>query len=247
MRLIIKQKVFSWTDRFRVWDEDGHDRYYVEGEFFSFGKRLHITNPDGQEVALVQQKIFSFLPRFFVWVDGVQVAEIVKEFTFLHQRYTIDGLGWEIEGDFFAHDYTIFQKGLDIITIHKEWLTWGDCYVLDIADSQDTVTALAVVLAIDEEAGQVVGFVNALSDGVLSAFIPLLEVLPEYQGRSVGSELVQRMLAQLSDLYAVDLLCDAEVQPFYARLGMSAGQGMMLRRYDRQSGASPNQATFGPT
>ena len=105
----------------------------------------------------------------------------------------------------------------------------------------------AVVLAIDEEAGQVVGFVNALSDGVLSAFIPLLEVLPEYQGRSVGSELVQRLMAQLSDLYAVDLLCDAEVQPFYARLGMSAGQGMMLRRYDRQSGASPNQATFGPT
>jgi len=149
MQLIMKQKAFSWIDRFRVWDGDGHDRYYVEGEFFSFGKRLHITNPDGQEVALVHQKIFSFLPRFFVWADGVQVAEIVKEFTFLHQRYTIDGLGWEVEGDFFAHDYTIFQKGLEIVTIHREWLTWGDCYILDIADSQDTVTALAVVLAID--------------------------------------------------------------------------------------------------
>lgn len=149
MRLIIKQKVFSWTDRFRVWDEDDRDRYYVEGEFFSFGKRLHITDPDGREVALVQQKVFSFLPRFFVWVDGVQVAEIVKEFTFLHPRYTIDGLGWDIEGDFFAHDYTISRDGQAIVTIHKEWLTWGDCYVLDIADPQDTVTALAVVLAID--------------------------------------------------------------------------------------------------
>ena len=149
MRLIIKQKVFSWTDRFRVWDEDDHDRYYVEGELFSFGKKLHIMDSDGREVAFVQQKVFSFLPRFFVWVDDVQVAEIVKEFTFFHSRYTIGGLGWDVEGDFFEHDYSISHEGREIVTIHKEWLTWGDCYALDIADPKDAVTALAVVLAID--------------------------------------------------------------------------------------------------
>mgnify|MGYP001174193873 CR=1 FL=1 len=94
----------------------------------------------------------------------------------------------------------------------------------------------AVALAMDEETGRVVGFVNALSDSLLSAFIPLLEVLPDYQGRGIGSELVRRLLAQLGDLYAVDVMCDADVQPFYARLGMQPAQGMMLRRYDRQSG-----------
>lgn len=97
----------------------------------------------------------------------------------------------------------------------------------------------AVVLAIDEEAGRVIGFINALSDGVLSAFIPLLEVLPAYQGCGIGSELVQRMLAQLGDLYGVDVICDAGVQPFYARLGMQPAQGMILRRYERQSGGRP--------
>ncbi len=94
----------------------------------------------------------------------------------------------------------------------------------------------AVVLAVDEETGQVVGFINALSDGVLCAFIPLLEVLPAYQGRGIGQELVRRLLAQLGDLYAVDLMCDADMQPFYARLGLQPAQGMMLRRYDRQGG-----------
>lgn len=104
----------------------------------------------------------------------------------------------------------------------------------------------AVVLATDDETGRVVGFINALSDGVLNAFIPLLEVLPAYQGRGIGSELVQRMLAQLGGLYAVDLMCDTDVQPFYARLGMIAGYGMMLRRYDRQAGnvAAPGPADF---
>ena len=34
----------------------------------------------------------------------------------------------------------------------------------------------------------------------------------------------------------VDLLCDAELQGFYARLGMRPASGMMLRNYERQSG-----------
>ena len=67
-----------------------------------------------------------------------------------------------------------------------------------------------------------VGFVTAISDGVLSAYVPLLEVLPDYQGRGIGSELICRMLARLNDLYMVDLVCDAELVPFYERLGLEA-------------------------
>jgi ribosomal protein S18 acetylase RimI-like enzyme len=42
-----------------------------------------------------------------------------------------------------------------------------------------------VVLAVDDESGQVVGFITALSDGVLSAQISFLEVLPAWQGRGI--------------------------------------------------------------
>ena len=87
-----------------------------------------------------------------------------------------------------------------------------------------------VVLARDGE--RVVGFVTAISDGVLSAYIPLLEVLPEYQGRGIGTELVRRLLAEVGDLYMVDLVCDADVVPFYERLGLErwdAGMGVRNR------------------
>ncbi|MCY4114103.1 MAG: GNAT family N-acetyltransferase [Chloroflexi bacterium] len=90
-----------------------------------------------------------------------------------------------------------------------------------------------VVVAIDEESDQVVGFVTAISDGVLSAYISLLEVLPEYQGRGIGSELMRRLLEQLKDLYMVDTLCDVDVQAYYARFGMKRATGMRIRRYDR--------------
>ncbi|OWA34949.1 GNAT family N-acetyltransferase [Saccharibacillus sp. O16] len=93
-----------------------------------------------------------------------------------------------------------------------------------------------VVLAVDERSRQVVGFINALSDGVLSAYIPLLEVVPTYQGNGIGQELVRRMLEILQGHYMVDLLCDAELEGFYDKIGMRPAGGMMLRNYKNQSG-----------
>ena len=149
MKLYIKEKVFSWGDRFTVKDIDGNDKYIVEGEVFSWGKKLHVYDMAGMEVAFIKQEVWSFLPRYYVFCGEEQVAEIRKEFTFLFPRYTIDGLGWEIEGSFMAHDYEITKNGRSIVYISKEWMTWGDSYELDIADPDDEIVALAVVLTID--------------------------------------------------------------------------------------------------
>jgi ribosomal protein S18 acetylase RimI-like enzyme len=87
-----------------------------------------------------------------------------------------------------------------------------------------------VVLAREGEGGRVIGFVTAISDGVLSAYIPLLEVLPDRQGRGIGSGLIRRLLAKLGDLYMIDLQCDEELDPFYRRLGFqSFGRAMGIR------------------
>ncbi len=87
-----------------------------------------------------------------------------------------------------------------------------------------------VVLARDAAADRVVGYITALTDGVLSGFIPLLEVLPDYQGQGIGRELMVRMLERLVHLPNVDLLCDPDVVPFYERFGMKGAKGMVLRR-----------------
>jgi ribosomal protein S18 acetylase RimI-like enzyme len=87
-----------------------------------------------------------------------------------------------------------------------------------------------VQLAIDEASGQVVGFVAALTDGVQGAFITLLEVLPAYQGRGIGQALMEQMLEQLSHIQTIELMCDADLIPFYERFGMKPASGMVLRR-----------------
>lgn len=149
MKLYIRQKVFSWVDKFTVRDEYGTDMFFVEGEFLSWGKKLHLSDAEGRGAAFIKEKVWSFLPRFFVYRGDTEVAEIVKEFTFFKPRYRIEGLGWEVNGSFWEHDYDITDGSRTVVTIHKQWMTWGDCYELDIAGGQDVVTALAVVLAID--------------------------------------------------------------------------------------------------
>lgn len=93
-----------------------------------------------------------------------------------------------------------------------------------------------VILALDEDANAVVGFITAVTDGVLTAFIPLLEVLAAYRGQGIGQQLTRRLLARLADYYAVDLLCDPALQPFYWALDMQPATGMCVRRYAFQSG-----------
>ena len=149
MKLYIKEKVFSWGDKFTVKDEPGYDKYVVEGEVFTWGKKLHIYDMTGREVAFIKQEVWSFLPRYYVFCGGQQVAEIKKEFTFLFPKYSIEGLGWEIDGSFLAHEYEITQRGRSIVTISKEWMTWGDSYELNIANPADEILALAVVITID--------------------------------------------------------------------------------------------------
>ena len=123
MKLYIKQKIFSIGDKFTVYDQAGNDRYYVEGEVFTFGKKLHLLDLGGNELAFIQQKVFSFLPQYIISQNGVEVARIIKEFTFFRQQYTVEGLGWDVEGDIFSHDYTVTTGGMTVATVSKEWFT----------------------------------------------------------------------------------------------------------------------------
>jgi GNAT superfamily N-acetyltransferase len=85
------------------------------------------------------------------------------------------------------------------------------------------------VVAIDDAEDRVVGFVNMLSDGILTAFIPWLEVLPGYRRQGIGDELMRRVLAGQECFYSVDLVCDAELLPYYARFGMASASSALLR------------------
>lgn len=150
MKLYIKQKVFSWRDKFTVKDCYGNDRFFVESELFSWGKKLHIYDANGKEVVFISEKLLSFLHRYSININGYEIAEVVRRFTFFFPKYSIENLGWEIDGSFWEHDYVIKNiYGTPVASIRKEWMTWGDSYELDVYEEDQLLAALAVVIIID--------------------------------------------------------------------------------------------------
>jgi ribosomal protein S18 acetylase RimI-like enzyme len=140
-----------------------------------------------------------------------------------------------VSAELVSPTYTDVVDGVTPAALRGFFVGWPD------APSPETHVRLlhsSYAAIVAQHDGRVVGFITAVSDGVLSAYIPLLEVLPEFQGRGIGAELVRRMRERLADLYMVDLLCDDEVAPFYERVGgFQRAGGFALRNYRMQSGA----------
>lgn len=57
----------------------------------------------------------------------------------------------------------------------------------------------------------------------------LLEVREDYRGKGLGRQLVNEMLKKLKDVYAIDLVCDQELEDFYTPLGFMKGTAMIQR------------------
>lgn len=149
MRFYIKQQVLTLKDRFTVKDENEKDRYFVEGEFLTFGKKLRVYDEHNTEVLYIEQKLWKLLPEFDLYVDNEKVATIKKEWALFKNNYTIHGQNWEIEGSVMAHDYVIKDQGRVIADINKKWLSWGDSYEATLHDETNLIVLLGTVIVID--------------------------------------------------------------------------------------------------
>ncbi len=150
MQLYIKQRVFSWSDTYDVYDESGTPRYYVRAEVFSFGHQIHVfEKASGREVGAVHQELFTLLPKFEIVMDGCRKGTVRREFTFFKPRYRVDFLDWVVEGDLFGWEYTVNRGDDQVMTVSKELFTWGDAYVLHCWDEKDALAGLLLAVAID--------------------------------------------------------------------------------------------------
>lgn len=149
MRLLIKQRVFSWTDTYDVYDEDSQPKYVVKAEFFSFGHQIHIYDRNQREVGVIRQRLFALLPQFDLEIHGRVIGSVQKQFTFFRPQYEVDCNGWRVEGDFLGWNYIVYSGCSAVVRISKQPLSWGDTYVLDFANPADEIMGLLLVIAID--------------------------------------------------------------------------------------------------
>lgn len=148
MRLLFKQRFFSWFDSYDVFDENGDTVYVVKGEL-SWGHRLQIYDAGGRPIGRVQERVLTWLPKFELYIDERPVGEIQKEFTLLRPKFHLDCNGWTVEGDFWEWDYAVMDGAREVMRLSKELWNWTDTYTMDIDRPEDALYCLMIVLAID--------------------------------------------------------------------------------------------------
>ena len=149
MKLLFRQRFFSWFDSYDIYDEDGRTVYTVEGKL-AWGHKLEIYGPAGDHLGTVKEEVLTLLPRFAIYEGETCLGCIRKEFTFLKPRFTLDCNGWQVQGNFLEWDYTVTDgTGRTVMQASKELFRWTDTYVLDIARQEDALLCLMIVLAID--------------------------------------------------------------------------------------------------
>ena len=154
MKLLFKQRLFSWFDSYDVYDESGTTVFTVKGKF-SWGKTLKIYDAVGNELGTVKSRLFSFMPKFDLYQGDTCFGTVSKEFTFFKPKFHIDCNGWQVEGSFWEWDYTIYTSyGEAVATISKEMFKLTDTYVIDVVDPRHALQALMLVIAIDAEKDQ---------------------------------------------------------------------------------------------
>ena len=151
MKLLFKQRFFTWFDSYDIYYEDGSTAYVVKGQL-SWGHCLKIFDPAGEELGMVKQRVLTFMPKFELYRGGQYIGCISKEFTLFSNHYNIDCNGWHVEGDWLGWDYSIVDgSGETVATISKELFNWTDTYSIKVERPEDALSALMVVLAIDAE------------------------------------------------------------------------------------------------
>ncbi len=151
MRLLFKQRFFSWFDSYDIFNEAGEVVYTVQGQL-AWGHCLKIFDAAGQELGTVKEKIFTFLPTFELYLGEHYQGCIHKEFSFFKPRFNIECNGWTVDGDWMEWDYRILDAaGREVAVVSKELFHWTDTYVLDIVQPQDALCVLMLVLAIDAD------------------------------------------------------------------------------------------------
>ena len=149
MKMLFRQRFFSWLDSYDVHAEDGTVLFTVKG-VLSWKYTLKIFTPDGREAGMIKARMITFpKPVFDLTVNGGAAGCITQEFSLFRPSFTLDFRNWKISGDWLEWNYRIMRGNTPVAVIAKRLWKLTDTYEIDVTDPEDALGALMVTLAID--------------------------------------------------------------------------------------------------
>ncbi|HEV2374511.1 MAG TPA: LURP-one-related family protein [Streptosporangiaceae bacterium] len=150
-RYVLSRKVRSLSGAFDISDEHGGECYRVRGKLLSAADKLSLQDTSGRELALIQQRVGLHGLRYEIARSG-EVAARVTATAPVRQQMTVetpDGAQVAVTGDILGRKYELARDGSVIAAVSTRWALGGGSFGADIADGEDQVLLLAVVVAIE--------------------------------------------------------------------------------------------------
>ena len=151
MRYVLKQDLFARGDDFNIFDEQGMEVYFVDGDGIALRNQLSFLDMQQQELAHIAQTMFRGGTQYTVSQEGKEVAKVSQQMItgdrcdFFIDVPGPDDLG--AQGDFYKHNY-VFLRGENVVARStKEPHSQG--FGVDIPATEDPILILASAIAID--------------------------------------------------------------------------------------------------
>lgn len=160
MNLYLKQKAISASERFEVYDEAENVRYTVKGTLtrgWSKSWKFRVYDLAGAECAVVEKEPTS-PPCYKLRRGDVEVGDITLERKCFPQTHKVRGLGWQAvqkAEEFYENECEFTDGTRTVVTVSKQWRTWGDTYEIRISPDVNELDALMVALVFDACHGSV--------------------------------------------------------------------------------------------
>lgn len=149
--LYLKQKVFTWGDKYNVFDSNQNIIYHIKGKVFSLRNKMDMFKND-QFIYHMERKLFHFMPHFTLFnKNQEEEATIIRRFTFIGGKLDIQSKYGQMAmiGQAFQRDFQLTKDGQVVMSIHKKWLSWGDTYEITIHDDEHEAFYVALAILID--------------------------------------------------------------------------------------------------
>ena len=158
MRYQMKQRLMAIGDKGVIYDEAGNVAYRNQGRFFNLTDKVSMLDAAGNQVATLHSKILQFPKSFYVEIGGEPAAKVTpKPLALVKANIDIvltSGEHWKLRGTLSNHTFTLENgAGQVIATASRDWITITDGYGIDIADGQNDLLVLMVIVALETSLG----------------------------------------------------------------------------------------------
>lgn len=151
-RFQMREKLISVGDDYWIENGDGDRCFKVNGKAARIRETWKLQDTHRDTVAEIQERKLSVRDKIRIDVHGGRSATVKKALVGIRDRFHIEvdgGDDMKAHGNILDHEYEIERSGDTVAEVSKKWFRVRDTYGVEIFDEADVVLLLAVTVAID--------------------------------------------------------------------------------------------------